>query len=81
MIKIERDPTEMEKRVAARLSKAYFGQGEITDWGLYLARVAIREMREPTMDMICDGSGESLSGGMDDIYQAMIDSASPAENA
>ena len=69
-----REPTEMELRIVDAISG--FGLGEDR---LYVARAAIRAMREPTTDMLRE-AGLGAYCSTEDIsymWQTMIDTASP----
>jgi hypothetical protein len=80
-------PTEMELRVAKAAyesvyddgwDNAYEGHQEMC---LTAARAAIRAMREPTFRMIDEGATSSDETCMypEDVWNAMIDAASPQE--
>lgn len=86
---MEREATEMERRVAESLGN-YLDDNLTDDDRLDAARKAIRAMYEPTEDMIDSGSG-ALSGFDNDwetthervplVWSEMIDAASPPPEA
>ena len=79
-----REPTEMELRVAAVLRGPGAACFMSEDDALETARAVIRAMRNETDEMndagadICDGD-RCRCGFMGPIWKAMIDAASPGE--
>ena len=85
-----REPTEMELRVANAILGTLPGvpvgvnalamlTEKSRDTLLDQARTAIRAMREPTQTMLDAADRESGPGIWYDIWEAMIDAASPKE--
>lgn len=85
-----RPPTEMEMRVAKAMANesAPWINCLSDEQALALTRVAIRAMREPTRLMVKNGSFELIGYNPDfdaksdyvpDVWQAMIDAASPPQ--
>lgn len=75
-------PTEMMMRIARRLRSLPFPNPDENVQCLHFwylaAKAAIEEMREPTINMCCEGAdvADSLSlHGAKNVYQAMIYSA------
>lgn len=80
-----REPTEMEQRclraaLAAHLSEESAVDGILLDWWMVSVRAVIRAMREPTPGMV--DVGAKIEGPFTTArWQAMIDAASPPDDA
>jgi hypothetical protein len=81
---MNREPTEMELRVAEAIKSADYSKpaGGLGTTYLSLARTAIRAMREPTTEMLRDAligmpvRTEPAAA----IWEVLIDAASPEED-
>lgn len=77
-----REPTEMEDRVAHAIAEEWIVNRPVSDQWHFLARAAIRAMREPTnevttaiMDLM---SGRPCAATAHGIWRTLVDTLTPA---